>query len=99
MTKDRDNKPFMTSRRGLLLGAGAAGSVLAAGITTSQAANSHGEQVTDAPVSDKMLEQQPFHGHYQSGIVTPRPAAGMVASFRVLASKPEEVERLFRSLT
>lgn len=99
MTKDRDNKPFMTSRRGLLLGAGVAGSVLAAGITTSQAANSHGEQVTDAPVSDKMLEQQPFHGQYQSGIVTPRPAAGMVASFRVLASKPEEVERLFRSLT
>lgn len=99
MTKDNESKPFMTSRRSLLLGVGAAGSALAAGITASKAADSHGEQVTDAPVSDKMLEQQPFHGQYQSGIVTPRPAAGMVASFRVLASKPEEVERLFRSLT
>ncbi|SDP88518.1 iron uptake transporter deferrochelatase/peroxidase subunit [Phyllobacterium sp. OV277] len=99
MAKDNDTQSFITNRRNLLLGVGAAGSVLAAGVAGAHAEERHGEQVTDAPVSDKMLEQQPFNGQYQSGIVTPRPAAGMVASFRVLASKPEEVERLFKTLS
>jgi deferrochelatase/peroxidase EfeB len=99
MAKDNDTSSFITNRRNLLLGVGAAGGAIAAGVAGVQAAESHGEQVTDAPVSDKMQEQQPFNGLRQSGIVTPRPAAGMVASFRVLANKPDEVERLFRTLS
>ncbi|QND54590.1 deferrochelatase/peroxidase EfeB (plasmid) [Phyllobacterium sp. 628] len=100
MTEETNTKAFITSRRSLLLGVGAAGgAALAAGMSGAQAAENNGEQVTDAPLSDKMLEQQPFHGQYQSGIVTPRPAAGMIASFRVLANTPADVERLFRTLS
>lgn len=94
-----DNK-LITSRRNMLLGVGAAaGSALASGLTTARAAENQGGQVTDAPVSDKMQERQPFYGPHQAGIVTPRPAAGMIASFHVLANTPDDVERLFRTLS
>ncbi|MGH6859676.1 MAG: iron uptake transporter deferrochelatase/peroxidase subunit [Phyllobacterium sp.] len=89
----------MTTRRSVLFGAGAAGSALAAGLTRGQAAEKQGEQVTDAPVSDRTQERQAFHGVHQAGIVTPRPAAGMIASFHVLAKTPDEVERLFKILS
>lgn len=99
-----DFKKLVTTRRNVLFGAGAAGSALAAGLTTaqgvtSQGAAKQGEQVTDAPVSDKTQERQSFYGLHQAGIVTPRPAAGMVASFHVLAKTPAEVERLFKTLS
>ncbi len=55
-------------------------------------------QVTEAPSSDKTEDRHDFHGKHQTGIVTPRPAAGMIVSFDVLASDSEELERLFRTL-
>ena len=41
----------------------------------------------------------PFRGRHQAGIVTPRPTAGMIASFYVLAENRADLERLFRTLT
>jgi deferrochelatase/peroxidase EfeB len=41
----------------------------------------------------------PFHGPHQAGIVNPPPAAGLVAAFNVLATTPEDLQRLFRLLT
>jgi deferrochelatase/peroxidase EfeB len=93
-----DNK-LVTTRRNVLFGVGAAGSALATGMTTARAAEKQGGQVTDAPVSDKTQERQSFYGLHQAGIVTPRPAAGMIASFHVLAETPADVERLFRTLS
>lgn len=94
MRKDIDK--FTTTRRSVLFGAGTA---VVAGLTAASAAQKQGGQVTDAPVSDKTQERQSFYGVHQAGIVTPRPAAGMIASFHVLAKTPEEVERLFRTLS
>ena len=94
-----DNK-LVTTRRNVLFGVGAAGSALATGLATARAAEKQqGGQVTDAPVSDKTQERQSFYGLHQAGIVTPRPAAGMIASFHVLAETPADVERLFRTLS
>jgi deferrochelatase/peroxidase EfeB len=91
---------IVTNRRRMLIGLGLAGGALTAGFSASQAAQeSDGEQIADAPVSDKALERQPFHGERQAGVVTPRPAAGMIVTFDVLATSPAEVHRLFKTLT
>ena len=55
-------------------------------------------QVTEAPSSDKTEDRHDFHGMHQTGIVTPRPASGMLVSFDVLASDRDDLERLFRTL-
>ncbi|MEP7457538.1 iron uptake transporter deferrochelatase/peroxidase subunit [Phyllobacterium sp. SB3] len=93
---ESDIRKLNTTRRNVLFGAGTA---MVAGLTGAGAAEKQGEQVTDAPVSDKTQERQSFYGLHQAGIVTPRPAAGMIASFHILAKTPEEVERLFRALS
>ncbi|GGE00939.1 twin-arginine translocation pathway signal:Tat-translocated enzyme:Dyp-type peroxidase [Aureimonas endophytica] len=89
--------PLRTSRRGLLLGA--AGGAAAMTLRPAGAAAPRGGQVANAPESDEAARVQPFFGEHQPGIVTPRPAAGMIAAFDVLAKSPAEVERLFRGLT
>jgi len=91
--------PTATSRRRILIGLGAAGGALTGGLVTGKAAAAEIESVTNAPISDKTQERQPFYGVRQSGIVTPRPAAGMVASFDVLAKTPADLVRLFQTLT
>jgi deferrochelatase/peroxidase EfeB len=55
-------------------------------------------QVTEAPSSERTRDRHDFHGKHQSGIVTPRPASGMLVAFDVLASDREDLERLFRTL-
>ncbi|HBK47275.1 MAG TPA: deferrochelatase/peroxidase EfeB, partial [Xanthomonadaceae bacterium] len=62
-------------------------------------ADSADAQVTDAPRSTHTQERVPFHGRHQAGIVTPRPSAGMVAAFFVLAEDRQDLERLFRTLS
>ncbi|WP_348529925.1 iron uptake system protein EfeO [Pseudomonas moraviensis] len=47
-------------------------------------------QVTEAPSSDKTEDRHDFHGVHQTGIVTPRPASGMLVSFDVLASDRQD---------
>ncbi|KTQ85244.1 peroxidase [Aureimonas ureilytica] len=93
---------FVTNRRRLL--AGLAGGAAAAATfhpahAASQSRDTQDNQVAEAPQSDTARQAQPFHGRHQSGIVTPRPAAGMVVSFDTVAQSPEDVERLLRGLT
>lgn len=91
---------LLADRRRLLLGLGVAGSSLA-GVCPAAIAVSADESgnVAAAPPSDTTGQRQPFHGQHQAGVVTPRPAAGMVAAFDVIAPTPAELVRLFRTLT
>lgn len=97
MTRRSTGPGIMTDRRRLLLGA--AGGAAAAALGPARAEGKRDGQVADAPQSADTQQVQPFYGVHQSGIVTPRPAAGMIAAFDVLAKTPDEVERLFRTLT
>lgn len=88
--------PICPGRRSLLLG----GAVAIAGLSVPLPANAlSNESVTNAPESDKTQQSQPFYGVHQSGIVTARPASGLVVAFDVLAENRGELERLFRLLT
>jgi deferrochelatase/peroxidase EfeB len=98
--KDRQsNEPISTSRRRVLIGLGAAGGALTGSLMAGAPASADTGNVTDAPISDKTQDRQPFYGLRQSGIVTPRPANGMIASFDVLATTPAELVRMFQILT
>lgn len=87
----------VTNRRRLLLGV--AGGAAAVTLGGAAAGEPRSGQVADAPQSDRSRALQPFHGVHQSGVVTARPASGMIAAFDVLARTPPDVERLFRTLT
>ncbi|TWR84351.1 deferrochelatase/peroxidase EfeB [Pseudomonas saxonica] len=92
---------FNLQRRRVLLGMGVAGAALAGGALSCPAmAASSGQnaQVTQAPSSDKTQDHHQFHGQHQNGIITPRPAAGMLVAFDVLASDKQDLERLFHTL-
>ncbi|MGE8414352.1 MAG: iron uptake transporter deferrochelatase/peroxidase subunit [Pseudomonas sp.] len=96
---DQSNPSFNAQRRRVLLGMGAAGMALAgSSLATPALAGQAPAQVTVAPSSDQTQEHNAFHGQHQSGIVTPRPAAGMMVAFDVLASDRDDLERLFRTL-
>jgi deferrochelatase/peroxidase EfeB len=86
-------------RRRALLALGATGGVLAGGLAQAQAPAPASGKVTEAPESTRTQERHSFYGRHQSGVVTPRPAAGMVASFDVLASDLPGLERMLRTLT
>ncbi|QKC93958.1 iron uptake transporter deferrochelatase/peroxidase subunit [Mesorhizobium sp. NZP2298] len=87
------NAAFSPSRRSVLIGAVAG--ALAPQVAVAAGAGS----VTNAPESDTLDQVQPFHGEHQPGIVTPRPAAGLVASFDVLAQNRAGLQRLLHTLT
>lgn len=97
-------QPAGTSRRGVLgaMGLMAACPFAGLGAGAAQAspapANGH---VTDAPVLNiaSPEDRVAFLGPHQAGIVTPRPAHGMLASFGVIADTPADLEDLFRRLT
>lgn len=83
------------SRRSLLLGLGAAGSLAATAVRA-------GEVETGRESSSAMATEAhtlPFHGRHQMGVVNPPPAAAILASFNVLAATPKDMGRLFRLLT
>ncbi|MGB3071078.1 MAG: iron uptake transporter deferrochelatase/peroxidase subunit, partial [Ottowia sp.] len=65
----------------------------------AQAPAEAGAQVTDAPTSVHTQDRVPYLGAHQAGVTTPRPTAGMIASFFVLAENRKDLERLFRTLT
>ena len=90
---------MLAGRRQLLQGLGAAGVVMAGAGLPARADEHDKANVAQAPVADRMAERQPFYGEHQAGIVTARPAAGMVASFDVLATDTAGLVRLFRTLT
>ena len=89
-----DDGSFSSDRRRLLLGLAATGS-LAGRLVPAQAATpqaaSPQTNVTAAPPSTETADRHPFYGRHQAGIVTPRPAAGLVAAFEVIASNPAEL--------
>lgn len=112
--KDAANKGTVSKdavsldRRRMLIGLGAAGSALAGAAygaqpqvqAQPQPGHEKSTQVTDAPTGEsRQTDRHAFYGVRQAGILTPRPAAGMVASFDVLASDRAGLERLFRTLT
>jgi len=84
---------------------GAAGATLAGLPAAARAAGPDASrptataQVADAPKSTHTGDRIPHLGPHQAGVVTPRPTAGMMASFYVLAQDRDELERLFRTLT
>ena len=88
-------------RRRLLLGLGVATGALIEGgaACAASALAADGDNVAQAPVSDETQQRQPFYGVHQAGVVTPRPATGIVAAFDVLARTPADLVRLFRTLT
>ena len=96
---------FITNRRRLLLGMGAAAGGTIAGTfsparASEAAAASDGAHAADAPSPFVAAsERQPFYGVHQAGVVTPRPANGMVASFNVVVREPADLKALFRRLT
>ena len=95
---------FTTNRRRLLVGMGAtAGGALAGALSPARAEAGHasdGALVADAPPRFVAAsEGQPFYGMHQAGIVTPRPASGMVAAFDAVVRQPTDLEALLRRLT
>ena len=84
------------SRRHLIVGLGAAGGTIALGATTGPASAS---ECPTEETGDPALESQPFYGPHQAGVVTPQPAAGLLAAFDVLAETRNDLERLLRTLT
>ncbi|MCU1727457.1 iron uptake transporter deferrochelatase/peroxidase subunit [Pseudomonas sp. 7P_10.2_Bac1] len=98
---DNTQNDINLQRRRVLLGMGVAGAALAGSALSCPAMAASGAtnaQVTQAPSSDKTQDHHDFYGQHQNGIVTPRPAAGMVVSFDVLATDRADLERLFRTL-
>ncbi|AGT08092.1 iron uptake transporter deferrochelatase/peroxidase subunit [Paracoccus aminophilus] len=82
-------------RRGLLLGLGAAG---LGGALASPALAATEQSVTQAPLAQPSTEAISPYGLHQAGIVTPRPAHGLFASFAVLVRDKDEFEKLMRRL-
>jgi deferrochelatase/peroxidase EfeB len=82
------------ARRDLLLGL--AGGAVGLGFGSQSRATPAG---TLPPGDDGTQNSQPFYGLHQSGVITPQPAAALVASFDVLAEDRAGLERLFRTLT
>ena len=83
---------------GGMVGASVLASVPAHGAPLGAAQPTH-SQVTDAPHTSTSQQRVAMEGAHQAGITTPRPAAGMVASFDVLADNPADLARLFKTLT
>ncbi|WP_325346583.1 iron uptake transporter deferrochelatase/peroxidase subunit [Xylophilus sp.] len=93
---------YSAGRRRLLTGVGGAA---LAGFASARAAAADAApatpdaQVAEAPQSIHTQDRVPYLGLHQAGVTTPRPAAGMVASFFVLAEDRAGLERLLRTLT
>jgi deferrochelatase/peroxidase EfeB len=115
MTSKSDNDRDRLNRRSFLTRAGiGAASVAGAGLIGqgSAADAAGGKQATgssqdpllaDAPIviptGERTLAAVPFHGENQAGITTPKPPAGMFASFNVTAESRAELIDLLKTLT
>jgi deferrochelatase/peroxidase EfeB len=90
--------PGAPTRRHLMVGLGAAGSIAALAATPAAQAPQAADCAADQE-NDGTLDSQPFYGMHQAGVVTPQPAAALVAAFDVLAEDRAGLERLLRTLT
>ena len=87
------------NRRKMMFGLGLAGGAMAGALTQGPAlaaSSSAGEVAEPDQIS---AARQPFYGVHQSGITNPRPPAGLVVAFDVLATTRGDLERLLRKLT
>ncbi len=90
------------NRRDVLMAMGAlAALALPAQAQDAQAQDADRPNVEDAPKGDADTAAQivPFYGKHQAGIVTPRPAAGIVAAFDVVAGSLDDLEAMLKRLT
>lgn len=90
-------------RRNLLGAMGLIAACPFAGVARAAQADAPAAQhhVTDAPEFNVATPRDRIEwlGAHQAGIVTPRPANGMIASFDIVAEGPDDLEDLFRRLT
>src|ERR1700722_14425670 len=84
------------TRRHLIAALGTAGSIAALGVKPTPAAAA---DCTPDQESDGTLDSQPFFGKRQSGVVTPQPAAALVAAFDGLADDRAGLRKMLRILT
>lgn len=98
MTAKPTGCPFSPTRRGLLTGAAALAASLPA--FAPAPAGAQARAVAAAPVAGEASggDFVSPYGPHQAGIVTPRPANGIVAAFHVLADTPADLQDLFRRL-
>jgi deferrochelatase/peroxidase EfeB len=87
--------PDDPTRRRLMMGL-TAGGIAAFGVVPAAAASADCKLDQE---SDGTFDSQPFFGARQAGVVTPQPAAALIASFDVLAGDRAGLERLLRTLT
>src|ERR1700728_4242154 len=87
-------EPDAPTRRDLMAGLGAAGSIAALDAMPAAAADCRADQEDDGT-----LDSHPFYGKRQAGVVTPQPAAALVAAFDVLADDRAGLARMLRVLT
>jgi len=106
----RDPAPLSTTRRRLLgrIGLGALGGTVAAGLgipplpaRAQPDLPRTGPQVVEAPAghAETAAGHVPFYGRHQAGILTPRPASGILAAFDVVLASLDDFERMLRRLT
>lgn len=89
------------ARRDLLLGLGAAGIGSALAAKAEAAPNPQtavNQPVTSAPLAHASNGPVSPFGPHQAGILTPRPAHGLFASFAVLVRDKDEFDKLMRRL-
>ncbi|HUZ30664.1 MAG TPA: iron uptake transporter deferrochelatase/peroxidase subunit [Xanthobacteraceae bacterium] len=94
---DRDTVrtgPSVKASRRTLLKLGAATGAASLGLTAPGSL-----LAAETDETETAHQAQPFYGAHQSGIVMPQPAAATVVAFDVLADKPADLRRLFRTLT
>jgi deferrochelatase/peroxidase EfeB len=93
--EDRNGKNAAPSRRAILTGFGAAGiGVLAGGRALAESM-----QEPEGRSPEAARQAQPFYGVHQAGVTTPVQAAGLFASFDVLARSRPDLDRLMHTLT
>jgi deferrochelatase/peroxidase EfeB len=95
-----DDRPASPTRRTLLIGLGAAsGASLLPGRGQAAPAPS-GDAPPGAPSETAHArEAKQFYGRHQAGVLTPQPAAALLAAFDVVAESRDELAGLFRTLT
>ncbi|HML30231.1 MAG TPA: Dyp-type peroxidase, partial [Hyphomicrobium sp.] len=99
--KSEDRHDAVTAdRRKVLFGLGVAAGALTSGLAAEKSLADE-KHVTDAPESHRSEVEQsvPFYGVHQAGVVTPRPANGMIVSLDVIADTPADFDRMMRKLT
>ncbi len=87
--------PACPGRRSLLIGLGLAGGAFG----LSPAAGASLDERKLVVEGDGTQDRQSFYGVHQAGIVTPQPAASLIASFDVLAASRPDLVRLMKGLT